>query len=245
MDTSPQVYARLSGTLYLLIILFGGFSDGYVINTLVVPGDFAATAHNIMASTTLWRLGVITCLIVPMLAVAQLLPAYLLIRPVSRKFALAMIFFNIVSLSVESISKIFLLMVLPILENPGYDKIFEPQQIYVFINILVVTHNITFNVALIFFGGDCLITGYLVFKSKYFPRFLGVLLQISGISYLIGSSTVIFAPGFDDVIALPLMILAFIGELSYCLWLLVMGVNVVKWNERVALRRVPAVQSRA
>lgn len=237
IEISPQIYARISGTLYLFIIIFGGFSDGYVLNTLVIPNDAATTAHNIMASPALWRLGVVACLIVPILAVAQLLPAYLLIRPVHKNLALLMIFFNIVSLSVESVSKIFLLMIYPLLSNTNYGTIFGLQQIYSYVQILITTHNISFNIALIFFSGDCLVSGYLIFKSGYFPRILGVLLQIAGISYLIGSFSWLFTPDFADFIALPLMISAFIGETSFCLWLLAKGVNIEKWNERVALGR--------
>jgi Domain of unknown function (DUF4386) len=72
IEYSPQAYARTAGALYLLVILFGGFSEGFVMNTLIVSGDAAATAHNITAASGLWQLSVAADLIVPLIAVAQL-----------------------------------------------------------------------------------------------------------------------------------------------------------------------------
>ena len=203
-------------------------------NTLVVPGDAAATAHNIAASAALWRLSVAGDLVVPLLAVPQLWIVYLLLKPVSKNLALLFVFLEIVSLSVESISKLFLLMVLPVLGNAGYASLFEPQQLYALAGMLLTAHNSCFNIALMFFGADCLVTGYLIFKSRYFPRLIGLLVQLAGISYLIGTFSTFFAPAFADLVTLPVQLVALIGEASFCLWLLVMGVNVTKWKERIA-----------
>jgi hypothetical protein len=233
IESSPQVYARIAGAIYLLIIVFGGFSEGYVMNTLVVAGDAAATAHNILASSALWRLSVAGNLIVPLIAVPQLWIIYHLLKPAGRELALLFVLLEIVSLSVESISKLFLIMALPTLSNAGYGQIFQPQQLFALVDIMLTTHNICFNIALLFFGVDCLVTGYLIFRSGYFPKVIGMLLQLAGLSYLIGTLSVFFAPTFADVISLPVQLLALIGEASFCLWLLVKGVNVAKWNERV------------
>ena len=236
IESSPLFYARLAGAIYLLIILFGGFSEGYVMNTLVVSGDPAATAHNIMASATLWRLSVGGDLIVPLIAVPQLWIIYYLLKPAGRNLALLFVLLEVVSLSVESVSKLFLLMVLPMLENAGYAHTFDPQQLYAFVSMMLGAHNTCFNIALLFFGVDCLVTGYLIFRSGYFPRIIGLLLQLAGLSYLIGTLSVFFAPAFADAISLPVQLVALVGEASFCLWLLVMGVNVTKWNARVAAR---------
>jgi hypothetical protein len=233
IESSPQLYARIAGAIYLVIIVFGGFSEGFVMNTLVVSDDPAATAHNILASSALWRLSVAGDLIVPLIAVPQLWIIYHLLKPAGRTLALLFVLLEIVSLSVESISKLFLLMVLPMLQNAGYAHTFPPQQLFAFVSMMLAAHNMCFNIALLFFGADCLVTGYLIFRSGYFPRVIGLLLQLAGLSYLIGTLSAFFAPAFADVISLPAQLLALIGEASFCLWLLVMGVNVAKWNERV------------
>jgi hypothetical protein len=234
IDSSPQLYARIAGAIYLLIIVFGGFSEGFVMNTLVVPGDATATAHNIMASAALWRLSVAGDLIVPLIAVPQLWIIYHLLKPAGRTLALLFVLLEIVSLSVESISKLFLLMVLPVLKNVGYAQVFTPQQIFALVHMMLTAHDTCFNIALLFFGVDCLVTGYLIFKSGYFPRVIGLLLQLAGLSYLIGTLPAFFAPAFANTISLPVQLVALVGEASFCLWLLVMGVNVTKWDERVA-----------
>jgi hypothetical protein len=214
--------------------VFGGFSEGFVMNTLVVPGDAAATAHNIMASSTLWRLSVGGDLIVPLIAVPQLWIIYHLLKPAGRELALLFVLLEIVSLSVESVSKVFLLMILPVLNSAGYGHIFHPQELFALVNMMLTAHDTSFNIALLFFGVDCLVTGYLIFRSGYFPKVIGMLLQLAGLSYLIGALSVFFAPAFADTITLPVQLLALIGEASFCLWLLVKGVNVAKWNERIA-----------
>ena len=232
IESSPQLYARIAGAIYLVIIVFGGFSEGFVMNTLVVPGDAAATAHNILASSAMWRLSVAGDLIVPLIAVPQLWIIYNLLKPAGRTLALLFVLLEIVSLSVESISKLFLLMVLPVLQNASYAHVFPPLQLFALVGMMLSAHESCFNIALLFFGADCLVTGYLIFRSGYFPRVVGLLLQLAGISYLVGTLSLFFAPALADVISLPVQLLALIGEASFCLWLLVMGVNVPKWNER-------------
>lgn len=234
IESSPQLYARIAGAIYLLIIVFGGFSEGFVMNTLVVSGDAATTAHNIMASAALWRLSVAGNLIVPLMAVPQLWIIYHLLKPAGRELALLFVLLEIVSLSVESISKLFLLMVLPMLSNAGYGHIFPPAQLFALVQMMLTAHDMCFNIALLFFGVDCLVTGYLIFRSGYFPKAIGMLLQLAGLSYLIGTLAVFFAPAFAETIALPVQLVALMGEASFCLWLLVKGVNVAKWNARMA-----------
>jgi hypothetical protein len=96
-------------------------------------------------------------------------------------------------------------------------------------------HAYGYAISLVFFGSVCLIFGYLLFRSGYFPKALGVLMTIAGLSYLTISSTQILAPTYAGTIFPILGVPAFIGELSFCLWLIVKGVNVPKWNEKARL----------
>lgn len=238
VDTSPQVYARIGGVLYLIIIAFGLFAEGFVNNTLIVPGDAAATAHNIMASQLLWRVSVAGNMLVPVCAVALLLIEYVLLRPVSKHLVLLAVFFNLVSLAVEAISKLYLLEVVSLLGDADYLKAFEPQQLQALAYLALKSHDIAFDIALIFFGCTCLVNGYLIFKSGYLPRIVGILMQIAGLSYLTANFAALFAPAFADLILPAILVPAFIGESSFCLWLLVKGVNVQKWNKRVNMEPV-------
>jgi len=236
VEKTPQRYARTGGALYLAIIVLGVFAEGFVTNKLVVS-DAATTAHNILTSPQLWRLGVAADFIVVLCAVPLLWIEFLLLRPVNRQLVLLAVLFNLVSLAVESISKLFLLLVMPTLGSATYVKAFDPQQLQALANLALRSHDIAFNIALIFFGFTCLLNGYLIFKSGYLPRFVGVLMQVAGLSYLLACFAALFAPAFADLIIPAVLLPPLIGESSFCLWLLVKGVNVTKWKERVDLQQ--------
>jgi hypothetical protein len=235
VEKFPQRYARMGGVLYLAIIVLGAFAEGFVANNLVVSGDAATTAHNILASPGLWLLSVGGDLIVVLCAVPLLWIEYLLLRPVSKQLVLLAVLFNLVSLAVEAISKLFLLVVMPTLGSADYLKAFEPQQLQILADLALRSHGIAFNIALIFFGFTCLVNGYLIFRSGYLPKFVGILMQIAGLSYLTACFAALFAPAFADLITPAILLPPLIGESSFCLWLLVKGVNIAKWKERVSL----------
>lgn len=238
VEACPQAYARIGGALYLLIIVLGAFAEGFVANKLIAPGDAATTAHNIMAAPGLWQFSVAGDLVVVLCAVPLLWIEYLLLRPVSRELVLLAVLFNVVSLAVEAISKLFLLVVMPTLGSPGYLKAFAPQQLEVLANLALRSHDIAFNIALIFFGFTCLVNGYLIFQSRYLPKLIGVLMQIAGLSYLMACFAALFAPALADVITPAILLPPLIGESSFCLWLLIKGVDVGRWNERLTMGHV-------
>lgn len=235
IENSPQRYARAGGALYLAIIVLGAFAEGFVANKLTVAGDAAATAHNILASPQLWSLSVAGDLIVVLCAVPLLWIEYLLLKPVSKQLVLLAVFFNLMSLAVEAVSKLYLLAVMPTLGSAAYLTAFAPSQLEVLAAIVLRSHDIAFNIALIFFGFTCLINGYLIFKSGYLPRLVGILMQLAGLSYLIACFAALFAPAIADLISPAILLPPLIGESSFCLWLLVKGVNIAKWNERLGL----------
>ena len=243
VEAYPQVYARIGGALYLLIIVLGAFAEGFVANKLIAPGDAATTAHNIMVAPGLWEFSVAGDLVVVLCAVPLLWIEYLLLRPVSRQLVLLAVLFNVVSLAVEAISKLFLLMVMPTLGSPSYLKAFAPQQLEVLANLALRSHDIAFNIALIFFGFTCLVNGYLIFKSGYLPKLIGVLMQIAGLSYLLACFAALFAPALADVITPAILLPPLIGESSFCLWLLIKGVDVGRWNERLTMGHVSAARA--
>ncbi len=157
---------------------------------------------------------------------------YLLLRPAGKRLVLLSVLFGAMSLAVESVSKLFLLAVMPTLASADYLMAFTPQQLQMLANFAFKLHNIAFNVALILFGLDCLVNGHLIYKCGYLPKLIGVALQIAGASYLLACLSALFFPVVADVISPPLMGLVLLGESSLCLWLLVKGVNVEQWRQR-------------
>lgn len=236
-ENSPQPYARLGGALYLGIIVLGAFAEGFVASKLIIAGDAAATAHHILGSAGLWRGSVAADFAVVLLAVPLLWIEYLLLKPVSKHWALLALLFNLISLAVEAVSKLFLLLVMPTLASADYLRAFEPKQLEVLANLALNSHDIAFNIALIFFAFTCLVNGYLIFRSGYLPKFVGVLMQVAGASYLVACLAALFAPAFADAITPWILLPPLVGESSFCLWLLVKGVNVPKWKAQVELAR--------
>ena len=230
-ETSPQVYARIGGVLYLMIIVIGFSSEFFVRDKLVVSGDVAATANNILACESLWRISIAGELILLVCAVALTLILYVLLRPVNKNLALLAVFFNIVEFPIEAVSKLCLFAALFLSGNADYLKAFEPHQLHALVKLSLRLHDYGFGIDLVFFGFACLVYGYLLFRSGYFPKALGVLMAIAGLSYLTNSFTLILAPTYAATI-FPILVLALTGELSLCLWLMVKGVNVAKWNEK-------------
>jgi Domain of unknown function (DUF4386) len=239
LQTSPQVYARIGGVLYLIIIVIGFCGEFFVRENIVVSGDVTATAHNIMASESLWRITIAGGLILLVCSIALTLILYVLLRPVNKALALLAVFFNIVEFPIEAVSKLCLFAALFLSGNPDYLKAFEPNQLHALVQISLKLHDYGFGIDLVFFGFACLVYGYLLFRSGYFPRTLGVLMAIAGLSYLSNSFTLILAPAYAGRIS-PILVLALIGELSLCLWLMVKGVDEQRWNEQASAHRSPS-----
>jgi len=237
VETSPKLYARIGGVLYLVIIVIGLFGEAFVRDKLVVPGDAAATAANIKSMESLWRFHIGAELFLLMCAIVLLAILFALLRPVSRDLALLAVFFNLVSIAVEAVFALYLVATLFPLGNAGYLKAFTPEQLYAMATLSIKSHGYGFGVALAFFGCFCVIAGYLIFKSGYFPKVIGVLMQIAGLCYLIDSFALIIAPNFANRIFPGILLPSFVGETSLCLWLIVKGVNVQRFLERVGENR--------
>jgi hypothetical protein len=142
------------------------------------------------------------------------------------------IFFNLISIAVEAANELQLLAALSPLGNAEYLKAFEPQQLNALTSLSLKSYGYGFGASLIFFGCECLVLGYLIFRSGYLPKAVGVLMQLAGLCYLTNSFALILAPSVASRIFPAILIPAFLGEASLCLWLLVKGVNIEKWKLR-------------
>jgi hypothetical protein len=234
IERSPQLYARVAGVFYLAIILLGLFGEVFVRGALIVSGDAAATANNIVSSPLLWRAGIVGDLLMQVCDIPVIVIFYLLLRPVSESLALFATFINLIQTAVLVVNKLNLLVPLFLLGNASDLKVFSPEQLHALSALAINAHGFGFGIGLIFFGFACLATGYLIYRSEYFPKVFGVLMFIAGLSYLINSFALLLAPSFAAAIFPGILIPAFVGELSLTLWLIVKGVNVEKWKQRVA-----------
>ena len=231
-ETSPQIYARIGGVLYLIIIVIGLFTEIFVRSKLIMSEDVTSTANNILASEQLWRIGFAGSLIMLLCAIPLALIMYVLLRPVSRNIALLAVFFNLVSIAVEALNNLNIFAALFPLGSSDYLKAFELNQLHVLAYLTLKLHSSGYNISLIFFGMNCLFWGYLIFKSGYFPKILGILLIICALCYVTNSFAWFLAPKFAAMLIPGILVPCFIAEASVCLWLIVKGVNVLKWKEK-------------
>jgi hypothetical protein len=232
VNRSPVFYARLGGMLYLVIIVLGIFSELFVRDTLVVSGDAPATAAKIMGSEELWRFSIASGLVMLICAAVLAIILYYLLRPVNNYIALLAVLFNGVSIAIEGIVKLELIRVLYLLDTAAYLEAWPATQLYAEAYQSVLLHGAGYNISLIFFGFNCLCWGYLLYKSGYFPRWLGVLLIICWLCYLVNGFSWLLAPPFAAHLFPLILVPCFIAELSFCLWLLFRGPNIPEW-ERV------------
>ena len=237
-EFSPQVYARIGGLLYLLIIMAGMFAEVFVRNKLFVSGDATATANNIINSPFLWRIGISADLIMQICDLPVMLILYLLLKPVNKNIALLNLLFNMIQTAVLVANKLNLLNALFLLGDAEYLKTLDPNQLHSLSYLSIKLHEFGFGIGLIFFGIVCLLEGYLIYKSGYFPKTIGLLMQIAGVCYLTNSFALILFPKLAKNLFPIILIPPLIAELSLCLWMIFKGVNLSVWDKKIQSGRV-------
>jgi len=227
IETSPQVYARTVGLLYLIVIAAGIISQMLISGKLVVDGDAAATAANILTHKNLFQLGFTVYLIEMASQIAQITLFYILLKPVSRSVSLLALFFGLVGCIIKTLSRLFYIAPLLVLGNIPYLSVFDVEQLQALALLLLKVNDQAAGMALAFFGFSTFLNGYLVFRSNFLPRFLGVLSILGGLGWL----TFLYPP--LGLRLFPYIVLiAMIGSISSILWLLIKGVNVERWKKR-------------
>jgi len=230
--TSPQKAARLAGFAYLVTTVTGLFAELGVRGSVIVSGDAAATARNVMASEGLWRWGFVADLIGGAAYLVVTLLLYALLRPVSRNLSLLAAFFSIVGIAIGGAAALAHLAPLFLLSGAPYLRAFDEQQLQSLAYLAIRLHAQGYLIALTFFGFYEVLLGYLIFRSTFFPRALGILIGLAGLAFLTNSFAVFLLPTLGNALNLYLIAVDGIGEIVLMLWLLVMGVNVRKWEER-------------
>jgi len=227
MNSNNKI-ARVAGLLYLTIIISGIFAEFFVRSSLIVSGDAMATANNIMASERLFRLGIAGDLIMIICDVGLALIFYVLLKSVSNSLSMLAAFFRLAQATVLGINLLNLFFVLKLLSSADYLSVFGTEQLHALVLLFLDAHSSGYSIGLVFFGIHCFILGYLIFKSGYFPRILGVLLIFASLGYLIDSFANFLSPNYENyetIFALVVFTPALIAELSLCLWLLLKGVK--------------------
>jgi len=228
---SVQSYARIAGVLFLLSFVAGGFGEAYVPSKLIMSADASATAQNIRAFDSLFRMGFASYLVEAVCDVALSLILYVLLRPVRKDLALLTSFFGLVGTAVFAVSEFFYLAPSLILGGAGYLKTFAPDQLntLALLSLKLFTYGgVMFTV---FYGVAWVLRGYLIFRSGYLPKFLGVLMTLGGLAFIARNFLLALAPAYAPG---SLLLLMLPGGLALPLWLLFRGVDVRKWEVTAA-----------
>jgi len=232
-EASPRTQARIAGSLYLFVIAGGAFAELLVRGRLVVDGDAAATAHNIVTHALLYRLGFAAEVFYLACNVPLTIIFYNLFKVVNKNVALLEAIFGLLSTAIEGVSLLGHFAPLLLLGGGHSLSAFTGEQLQAasYLSIQLFEHG--FAISLVFFGFDCLALAYLIVRSTFFPRIIGVLLAIEGVGYLINSFALFLAPTLEARI-FPYFAPTAIAEVALCLWLLVMGVNAQRWKEQAS-----------
>jgi hypothetical protein len=239
---SPRRLARMAGALYLVNIVAGAFSIG-VVPTVLVVHNVATTAHNIQTHELLYRLGLAAHVLVTVTNVPMALLFYELFKVVNRRLALLDVFFSLVATSVEAASLLNQFTPVVLLGSSRYTSALPPAQLHALAYLPGDLSTTDYSIYTVFYGLDFIVVAYLVYKSTFLPKAIGVLLAIDALTYLVNGFTTMLAPGFAAHLGAWVGLPTIIAEGSLCLWLLVAGVNVERWNERArAAIRIRAAQ---
>jgi hypothetical protein len=217
--------ARITGVLYLIIIISGLFSEMFVRSGIIVHNDFQATANNILEKESLFRVGFISDMIMVMSDVGVALLLYILLKPVSKGLSMLAAFFRLAQATVIGLNLLNFFMPLLILGNSEHSQSFSVEQLNSLSSLFLEAHTYGYLISGVFFGFSCIFLGILIFRSIYFPKWLGILVASAGASYLIDSVTNFLAPGFATYSEYLVISIAVVSELSLCLFLLIKGLK--------------------
>ena len=214
--------ARMAGFLYLIYLVIQISSNVLGWSRLVVFGDAATTAKNIMASAWQFRIGFVGDLVAAVLFLLTAWALYVLLKPVNKNLALLFLLLNLGGVAVQCLSDLHLFAVLLLSSGADYLKVFQADQLQALAMLFLYLRQNGFMIAQIFYGAWLFPLGYLVFKSGFLPRILGIVLMIHCVFWLMTFLQSFLLPGFGAItyVSWPL---GFIAEIGLTLWLLIMG----------------------
>lgn len=224
-ETSPRFMARTSGVFYFLMVLSGALA-GVARQGIVVSGNAAATATNIVAHGTLYQIAYAGELLLIASYVVVVALFYKLLRPVNPTISLIAALFGLMGCAIQVSAAVFQLAPMAVLGGAKYLSVFKVDELQAQAYLFLRMYNQQYGIALVFFGYFMLVTGYLVYQSTFLPRVLGVLFGLGGLAWL-----TFLAPEFGST-HVPWILPFDIGEALLPLWLVVRGVNVERWNEQ-------------
>lgn len=217
------MYARIAGVLLLISFGAGGFGEAWVPSRMIVSADAAATAQHIRDLDFLFRLGFAGYLVEAVCDIALTLIFYVLLKPVQKDLALLAAFFGIVGTAIYGVAELFYYSARVFAGGPDYLKTFSPDQLNTLALLSLKLFGLGGGIFTVFYGTSWIVRGYLMVRSDYFPKVVGVLMAIGGFGFVARNFALVLAPAFPSG---ALLLLLLPGGLALAVWLLVQGPNV-------------------
>ncbi|MGD9489060.1 MAG: DUF4386 domain-containing protein [Calditrichaceae bacterium] len=226
--SSSEKISKMAGTGYLIIFITGIFSNFFVLESLILTRDPAATMQNIISHDMLFRAGIFSFVLMVVFDVFLAWALYILLRPVNSNLSLLAGWLRLANSVIFGVALYHLFGILRLLSGAEYLTVFDTAQLGAMVILSYVTFNDIWLIGLVFFGLHLFALGYLIIKSGYIPKFIGFFLVIAAVGYLTDSFANFMLPNYGDYKDILLMIVivpGVIGELSLTFWLLLKGVK--------------------
>jgi hypothetical protein len=236
--TPPKRLARIAGGLYLLVGIFGGFAEGFVEPKMYVAGNAAATAGNVVANAGLLRMGIVADLLDGTFFVFTALALYMLLKDVHKSAARAMLVFVALAAAITCVSAVFEFEGLRVATGEVNAATLGIGGSNALVLLLLDAQHYGLLTAQIFFGLWLAPLGYLAYKSRWFPKALGIVLVVASVSYLVDVLTAFLIPDLDKQIHAFTSIVPAIAEPWMVVYLLVIGVRAAKPAKRILAARL-------
>jgi hypothetical protein len=229
---SIQRTARFAGVLYLVIMVAAIVAHMVVPNAIIVPGDAVATANNMKGSATLFRVGGVGSELVVLLSeIVLAVVLYVLLKPVNKTLSLIAAVSRLAMTTIHGLNLINYFFAILLVSGTGYLSVFSAEQAQSLAMLFLEAHGYGFTIGIAFLTIHVFVLGYLIFKSGYFPKVLGVLFIAAGVGYLFDSFALLLSPAYETTPGIIQATIA-IAEMAFPLWLLIKGVNKEGWEKR-------------
>ena len=226
-DISLREAARIAGLGYLAIFIFGIYASIVSFG----PGDSATTTSNKMANEILFLSGIASWLIVLVADVVVAWALYILLKPVNTSLSLLAAWFRLMYTAIFAIALLNMLIAFQLSKGADHLSVFEPGQMQGQMVLFFGAYLDGILISFVFFGFTVFFLGYLIFKSNYIPRILGVLLIVAFIGYQINSFANLLLPDLPDYVSI-LLVPAIIAELALTLWLVIRDGKIEQQDNR-------------
>jgi len=228
-DASPRPYARIAGAAYLVIVAVALLYGVLVESQLIVPGNDAQTATNILAHESLFRLGIVLVLTIYVSVVAASWALYILLKTVDANLALLALLLRSAEAIVGAATVLISFAVLSVLDGNAPSNTFEPEQLHALAGRFLDVRTAGLDIVLIFIGIGGTLFCYLLYKSNYIPRALAAWGIFTYLSMLFLALVSILFPNHPVMLETVLYGVGTLFELTFGLWLLFKGVDPEQW----------------